>query len=121
LPTEAEWQWIAEGAGRGNPYPWGHEPRSVAGHLGAAFEPSTATPQGVMGLSGNAWELTESEHTDGHTRFVMLRGGCFLPPGESEWLVARGARPNEHHAKYLLLGDGLDRSEAISFRTVVDR
>ncbi|MGD0526936.1 MAG: SUMF1/EgtB/PvdO family nonheme iron enzyme, partial [Polyangiaceae bacterium] len=98
LPTEAEWQWIAEGAGRGNPYPWGHEPRSVAGHLGAAFEPSTATPQGVMGFSGNAWELTESE-----------------------WLVARGARPNEHHAKYLLLGDGLDRSEAISFRTVVDR
>jgi hypothetical protein len=73
-----------------------------------------------MGLSGNAWELTESEHTDGHTRFVMLRGGVYLPSGESEWLPARGARPNDAHAKYILLSDGLDRSETVSFRTVAD-
>jgi hypothetical protein len=73
-----------------------------------------------MGLSGNTWELTESEHFDGHTRFVMLRGGAYLPPGESEWLPARGARPNQEHAKYILMSDGLDRSETVSFRTVVD-
>jgi hypothetical protein len=48
----------------------------------------------------------------------MLRGGVFLRPGESEWLVARGAHPNDHHAKYILMSDGLDRSETISFRTV---
>jgi hypothetical protein len=121
LPTEAEWQWAAEGAGRGNRYPWGDEPRSFPSTLRPALDPSTETPQGVTGLSGNAWELTESEHTDGHTRFVMLRGGVYLPPGESEWLVARGARPNDDHVKYVLLSDGLDRSESISFRTVVDR
>jgi hypothetical protein len=81
---------------------------------------ATATRHGVMGLSGNTWELTDSELTDGHTRFVMLRGGVYLPPGESEWLVARGPHPNDHHAKYVLLDDALDRSATVSFRTVVD-
>jgi iron(II)-dependent oxidoreductase len=118
LPTEAEWQWAAEGAGMGRRYPWGNDERTFARELRRALDLATATPQGVMGLSGNAWELTESEYTDGHTRFVMLRGGVFLPPGESEWLVSRGARPNDSHAKYILLADGLDRSETISFRTV---
>ncbi|MFO0742027.1 MAG: SUMF1/EgtB/PvdO family nonheme iron enzyme [Labilithrix sp.] len=74
----------------------------------------------TLGLAaGGPWELTESEHTDGHTRFVMLRGGAPLPPGESEWLPERGPRPNDSHVKYLLLDDALDRSETISFRTVV--
>jgi iron(II)-dependent oxidoreductase len=121
LPTEAEWQWAAEGAGAGNRYPWGNDERRTPGEIQPAVDPRTATPQGVMGLSGNAWELTESEYTDGHTRFVMLRGGCFLPPGGSEWLPLRGVRPNDSHAKYVLLTDGLDRSETISFRTVIDR
>ena len=88
LPTEAEWQWAASHAAD------------------------------LTGLSGGPWELTESEHDDGHTRFVMLRGGAPLPPGESEWLVARGPRATDSHAKYILLSDGLDRSAAISFRTV---
>lgn len=120
LPTEAEWQWAAEDAGSGAAYPWGAGARTFPDRIRPAHDPATATPRGVMGLSGNTWELTESEHTDGHTRFVMLRGGVFLPPGESEWLVARGARPNDYHAKYILLADGLDRSATISFRTVVD-
>jgi hypothetical protein len=118
LPTEAEWQWAAEGAGLSQRFPWGEDEREFAEALRPAADEATVTPQGVFGLSGNAWELTESEHTDGHTRFVMLRGGVFLKPGASEWLVARGPRPNDSHAKYLLLSDGLDRSEAVSFRTV---
>src|SRR4029077_21037264 len=117
LPTEAEWQWAAEGAGLYNRYPWGESEKSFPSGIRHAIDPATATPQGVLGLSGNTWELTESEYTDGHTRFVMLRGGIFLPAGESEWLVARGARPNDSHAKYVLLSDGVDRSETVSFRT----
>jgi hypothetical protein len=120
LPTEAEWQWAAEGAGVGQRYPWGEGERTFPAALRPALDRETATPQGVMGLSGNAWELTDSEHDDGHTRSLLLRGGVYLPPGESEWLPARGARPCNWHAKYLLLSDGLDRSETISFRTVVD-
>lgn len=120
LPTEAEWQWAAEGAGASNTFPWGEGEKTFADRLRRARDPETATPQGVLGLSGNAWELTESEHTDGHTRFVMLRGGVFLPPGESEWLVARGPRPANSHVKYILFADALDRCESISFRTVCD-
>src|SRR5581483_10070346 len=45
-----------------------------------------AAEQGALdGASGGPYELTDSEYDDGHTRFVMLRGGSPLPPGESEW------------------------------------
>jgi len=70
------------------------------------------------GLATPLWELTESEWTDGHTRFVMLRGGSPLPKTPSEWHAPRGPQPLESHAKYILLADALDRSAAVSFRTV---
>jgi hypothetical protein len=114
LPTELEWQWAAGS----RVYPWGDDPRVFDDVLRPAEDEITATPDGVLGLSGNAWEWTESEMSDGHTRFAMLRGGTHLPPGASVWLPERGARPNHSHAKYILLGDGLDRSATISFRTV---
>lgn len=70
------------------------------------------------GLSVDEWELTESEHADGHTRFVFLRGGSPLPERDSEWLPERGKRPIDSHVKYILLSDGLDRASTITFRTV---
>ncbi|HEX4513018.1 MAG TPA: formylglycine-generating enzyme family protein [Polyangiaceae bacterium] len=87
----------------------------------AAFEghrlPTEAEWQRA-GIATPLWELTESEWTDGHTRFVMLRGGSPLAAIESEWHAPRGPQPLDSHAKYILLADGLDRSETISFRTV---
>lgn len=71
------------------------------------------------GLSSEEWELTESEHFDGHTRFVFLRGGSPLPERGSEWLPERGKRPIDSHVKYLLLADALDRASTITFRTVL--
>jgi formylglycine-generating enzyme required for sulfatase activity len=127
LPTEAEWQWAAEGAGLGRKWPWGDEDRgaqdpttvNLTGRLAAASScPDGATAQGVLQMTGNAWEWTESEYEDGHTRYVMLRGGVYLPAGGSEWLPARGPHPNTFHARYLLSSEGVDRSEAIGFRTV---
>lgn len=124
LPSEGEWQWAAEGAGLARPWPWGDaapDARKVnlTGRLAAAAAyPAGATAQGVLQMTGNAWEWTESEYADGHTRYVMLRGGVYLPAGGSEWLIARGARPNDFHARYLLTSEGMDRSEAVSFRTV---
>ncbi|HTL12189.1 MAG TPA: SUMF1/EgtB/PvdO family nonheme iron enzyme [Bdellovibrionota bacterium] len=92
LPSEEEWQWAAE---------------TGSGQLEA--------------MSGAGWELTESEYDDGHTRFVMLRGGIDLPPNENaDWMVARGPHPPSFHAKYLLQSPGLDRSAKITFRTVID-
>ena len=87
----------------------------------AAFEghrlPTEAEWQRA-GLATPLWELTESEWTDGHTRFVMLRGGSPLPATPSEWHAPRGPQPLDSHAKYILLADALDRSATISFRTV---
>jgi hypothetical protein len=87
----------------------------------AAFEghrlPTEAEWQRA-GLATPWWELTESEWSDGRTRFVMLRGGSPLAPTPSEWHAPRGTQPLESHAKYILLADGLDRSATISFRTV---
>jgi hypothetical protein len=71
------------------------------------------------GLAVDQWELTDSEHTDGHTRFVFLRGGSPLPERDSEWLPERGKRPIDSHVKYILLADGLDRASTITFRTVI--
>lgn len=72
-------------------------------------------------LSCAEWELTESEHFDGHTRFVFLRGGSPLADRDSEWLPERGRRPIDSHVKYILLADGLDRASTITFRTVKRR
>ena len=133
LPTEAEWQWAAEGAGASNSWPWGKVfsdgMSNSTGQLAAAEANARgATPQGILGLTGNAWELTESEWSDGHDRFVMLRGGTYLGTdldqpgsggsGPSEWMLPRGAHPNNYHAKFFLVSEGLDRSEAISFRVI---
>jgi formylglycine-generating enzyme required for sulfatase activity len=126
LPTEAEWQWAAEGAGRSNPWPWGAQSPNAAlanssGRIAAASAYAAgATPQGVVGLTGNVWEWTESEWSDGHDRFAMLRGGTDLPqPANlSEWMLPRGPHQNGYHAKYFLVSEGLDRSETIGFRVI---
>jgi formylglycine-generating enzyme required for sulfatase activity len=65
---------------------------------------------------GTVWEWTESERDDGHTRFVMLRGGCRWKAEGSIWYFPTGPQPIETHAKFLLLAPGLDRCSTIGFR-----
>ena len=126
LLSEEEWQYVASGAGANNLYPFGNDIRRIndpqsVNLTGKIIRADAlikgATPQGVLGLCGNTWELTNATYSDGHNKFVILRGGSYLPVHQSTWIIPRGPRANNFHAKYLLSGGGLDRSEAISFRT----
>ncbi len=65
---------------------------------------------------GEVWEWTEGVRDDGHTRFVMLRGGCRWKAEGSIWYFPTGPQPIETHAKFLLLAPGLDRCATIGFR-----
>jgi len=67
---------------------------------------------------GRVWEWTESERDDGHTRFVMLRGGSRYQAQGSGWYFPGGKQPVETHAKFLLMYPGLDRCSTIGFRCV---
>ncbi len=68
---------------------------------------------------GEVWEWTESERDDGHTRFVMLRGGATYKAEGSIWYFPGGEQPIETHAKFLLMHPGLDRCRTIGFRCAV--
>ncbi|MEU6999707.1 SUMF1/EgtB/PvdO family nonheme iron enzyme [Nonomuraea sp. NPDC046570] len=66
------------------------------------------------------WNLTESEHNDGRTRFCVLKGGSAFVPEGSDWYFDGGPRPPEFSAKLLILGAGLTRSPFIGFRLAAD-
>lgn len=74
------------------------------------------------------WNLTNSMHSDGRTRFLILKGGSShnLRKGqgshsasglaESDWYLEGGVVDNTWVEKYLVMGHGLSRSNNISFR-----
>jgi formylglycine-generating enzyme len=66
------------------------------------------------------WELTESEHCDGRSRFHILKGGCEPLVSPSDWYVESGPFPPEYSMKLLQCGAGLNRSPRIGFRCAVD-
>lgn len=140
LPTEEEWQYAAQGRDERN-WPWGNEydpnrcngidgtqrgetKNDIKGSFGETTPvdayPAGASPSGCLDMCGNVWEWTESERDDGHTRYAILRGGCYFRAGGSLWYVCGGAQPCDRHAKMLLLHPGLDRCSTIGFRCVKD-
>ncbi|MCM3659722.1 SUMF1/EgtB/PvdO family nonheme iron enzyme [Georgenia satyanarayanai] len=66
------------------------------------------------------WSWTESEHSDGRTRFVMLKGGSDYRAEGSDWYVEGGVHAPDHSLKYLLPGLGTARSATIGFRCAWD-
>ncbi|TCM39538.1 SUMF1/EgtB/PvdO family nonheme iron enzyme [Kribbella sp. VKM Ac-2568] len=62
------------------------------------------------------WNLTESEHRDGRSRFCILKGGSHYVAEGSDWYSDGGPREPEVSFKLVLTGGGLDRSETIGFR-----
>jgi hypothetical protein len=66
------------------------------------------------------WNLTESEHTDGRTRFLILKGGSGYRAGGSDWYLDGGPQPPEVSVKLLVMGAGLTRSPFVGFRCAAD-
>jgi hypothetical protein len=66
------------------------------------------------------WNWTESEHTDGRTRFTILKGGSHVRLEGSEWYTDGGPQPPEVSLKFLRAGPSIERSSAIGFRCAVD-
>ena len=80
-----------------------------------------AVSTGLAGFDGRrVWNWTESEHTDGRTRFCILKGGADYRTAGSAWYADGGPQTPEFGAKYLLMYPGLDRSGQIGFRTAAD-
>ena len=125
LPTEFEWQLAAQGPDN-RKWPWGKEfdpnkCNTTGTHtLPARSLPGGKSPYGCYNMSGNVWEWTESCHDDGHTRFVMIRGGSYFNASGSIWYIKGGPQPCGHHAKFIRVWPGLDRCSTVGFRCVVD-
>jgi len=80
-----------------------------------------AAEQGLLErLEPLVWNLTESEHTDGRTRFSILKGGCSFRALGSDWYLDGGPQPPETSVKLLHLGARLTRSPSLGFRCAAD-
>jgi hypothetical protein len=66
------------------------------------------------------WNWTESEHSDGVTRFAMLKGGSEHRSEGSDWYTDGGLRDPSFSLKFLLPGLGVERSGSIGFRIARD-
>lgn len=127
LPTEAEWQWAAQNGERATVWPWGNDYDSTRCNTGLTngltpvkqYEKGR-TNRGLYDMSGNVWQLTESERTDGYNDFCILRGGGWYIHKGSEWYADQGPQKTSFGAKYLMTSPGLDRCATVSFRCVVD-
>jgi sulfatase modifying factor 1 len=101
------------------------EARAYAASVGARLptedEWQLAAESGLLARAEPlVWNLTESEHTDGRTRFVILKGGSGWAAEGSEWYVEGGPQEPRYSLKLLLLGGGQARSSRIGFRLAVD-
>ncbi len=126
LPTEEEWQYAAQGPDAWR-YPWGNEMlpgRCNGGESGGTTSvkafPEGRSAFGIWDLCGNVWEWTESQRSDGRTRFCIIKGGAYYSAKGSNWYMDGGPRPNAFSAKFLLMWPGLDRCGTIGFRCVAD-
>ncbi|MGC8746241.1 MAG: formylglycine-generating enzyme family protein [Candidatus Saccharicenans sp.] len=125
LPTEAEWQYAAQG-NDGRLYPWGNnfDPSKCNNNHSlteaVSAHPTGASPFGVEDLVGNVWQLTGDVYDNGAYSFVILKGGSYYCPQNSIWYPKSGPLPVSRQQMLLLIAPGLDRSATVGFRCVKD-
>lgn len=85
----------------------------------------------VLIAGSSIWNLTDSVHSDGRTRFLILKGGCTFSIrngqgqkstsgiAESDWYVDGGPQESNWVEKLLMMGRGMNRSENIGFRCFI--
>lgn len=66
------------------------------------------------------WNWTESEYSDGRSRFSMIKGGSDYCAEGSDWYIEGGAHAPDYAVKLLLGGLGTSRSSTIGFRVAWD-
>lgn len=94
---------------------------SVGARLPTEHEWQLAAEAGLLERAEPlVWNWTESEHTDGRTRFAILKGGSAWRVEGSDWYVDGGPQEPRYSLKLLLPGGGLARSPRIGFRLAVD-
>lgn len=126
LPTDAEWQWAAQG-GDGRKWPWGEEfDSSKCNNASMKLSSVEAFPQGknpfgLMDLVGNVWQMTSDEYDNGAYYFSLIRGGSYYNPTSSWWYVKGGPQLLNLNQMYLQTGPGFDRSATVGFRLVKDK
>jgi hypothetical protein len=69
---------------------------------------------------GGLWNWTESEYSDGHTTFSILKGGWSHVIEGSEWYADSGLRGSDWSAKFIHFNPFIDRCESIGIRCAVD-
>ncbi len=126
LPTEEEWQYAAAGPDA-LAYPWGNAMESERcnggerrGTTPVDAYPGGRSPFGCYDMCGNTWEWTESERSDGRTRFCILKGGSWYHASKSIWYTDGGPQPTHHAMKFLMMWPGLDRCATVGFRCAAD-
>lgn len=128
LPTEAEWEYAAQGAGKGRRYPWGNARRDrnavfglspdAGGPKAVGRRPEGASVHGVEDLAGNVWEWVEDEFRNAPegARPIMQNGRVLRTLKGGSWVNGWWALASSHRT-----GDVPERRlPAYGFRCAAD-
>jgi formylglycine-generating enzyme required for sulfatase activity len=124
LPSDIEWQYAAGGDYKYK-WPWGnkynHKLCNSEGDTVTPVDryPDGTSPFGCYDMCGNTWEWVDDLIDDGEHLFTFLRGGCVYKAPHF-WHALGGPQPTNHHLKFPLLNEALNRCGTVGFRCVKD-